>query len=233
MNQAHGRRAALGRWRWPLVASVAVAAAAMIAAALWQRPSAPIPAAATAAAAFRQIVVLPFANVTKDPADQVFADGLVETLTSSLTSIERFQRSLRVVPASEVRVARIDSAKEARQAFGATLAITGSIQRLASSMRLTLNLVDTVQLVQLGSRTIDFTIGQEAMTQDSVVGAVMTLLSLELERPKPRPAPVTSATLPSSNRSAILKSSLNCRVGLKTKKVAWGWSLDESQATGL
>ncbi|MDO8681084.1 MAG: tetratricopeptide repeat protein [Acidobacteriota bacterium] len=177
-SHSHGRRAVIRRWGWPLAASVAVAGAAVVAAISWQRSSAPIPAAV---AVFRQTVVLPFANVTRDPADQVFADGLVETLTSSLTGIERFQRSLRVVPASEVRVARIDSAKEARQAFGATLAITGSIQRLASSMRLTLNLVDTVQLVQLGSRTIDFTIGQEAMTQDSVVGAVMALLSIELE----------------------------------------------------
>jgi len=199
-SHAHARSAAIRRWGWPLVASVVVAAAAVIAAVLWQRPSAPVPAAAEV---FRQIVVLPFANITKDPADQVFADGLVETLTSSLTGIERFQRALRVVPASEVRVARIDSAKEARQALGATLAITGSIQRLASSLRLTLNLVDTVQLVQLGSRTIDFTIGQEAMTQDAVVGAVMALLSLQLEPEAQKALTAGGTTAPGAYASFV------------------------------
>ena len=60
-----------------------------------------------------------------------------------------------MVPASEVRAGRVGSVKEARQAFGVTLAISGSIQRLPSTLRLTLNLVDANELVQIGSRTID------------------------------------------------------------------------------
>ena len=81
----------------------------------------------------RYIAVLPLTNVTRDATDQVFADGLSETLTSSLTQLERFQKTLRVVPASEVRSARVTSVKEARQAFGVTLAINGSMQRLPCS----------------------------------------------------------------------------------------------------
>jgi serine/threonine-protein kinase len=174
-----GGRAVSRRLGWPLAAGIAVAAAVAVVA--WLRPAAPAPTAATSAPPFRQIVVLPFANVAKDPVDQVFADGLVETLTSSLTQLERFQRTLRVVPASEVRGAPVASAKEARQAFGATLAISGSIQRLPSSVRVTLNLVDAVQLVQLASRTIDITDGRDAVTQDMVVGAATALLALQLE----------------------------------------------------
>ena len=129
----------------------------------------------------RYIAVLPFANVTKDAADQVFADGLGETLTSSLTQLERFQRTLRVVPASEVRAGRVASVKEARQAFGVTLAISGSIQRLPSTLRLTLNLVDANALAQIASRTIDLATSREVITQDTVISAATALLALELE----------------------------------------------------
>ena len=57
----------------------------------------------------------------------------------------------------------------------------GSIQRLPATLRLTLNLVDAAELVQLGSRTIDIRLGDEVMTQDTVAGAATALLALELE----------------------------------------------------
>ena len=165
-------------WRW--VAAAAVAVLAVLAAVLiWPRIAGP--PAATASPALRYVVIMPLTNVTKEPSDQVFADGLVETLTSSLTQLERYQRLLRVVPASEVRAGRIESIRDARQAFGVTLAISGSIQRLPSSMRLTLNLVDAAELVQLGSRTIDIGPADEMVTQDAVAGAATALLALELE----------------------------------------------------
>jgi len=184
------------RWLLPLVASGALVVATLASVLAWQRGSSPIEATGTEAAAIRQIVVLPLANITKDPADQVFADGLVETLTSSLTQLERFQRTLRVVPASEVRGAKISTAKEARQSFGATLAISGSIQRLPSAVRLTLNLVDATELVQLASRTIHFATGEEPLTQDTVVGAVTALLALQLEPEAQRALTAGGTTTP-------------------------------------
>jgi hypothetical protein len=71
--------------------------------------------------------------------------------------------------------------KDARQAFGVTLAISGSIQRLPSTLRLTLNLVDANALAQIGSRTIDLATSRELVTQDTVISAATTLLALELE----------------------------------------------------
>ena len=144
------------------------------------RAAAPVVTTASAAP-IRQIVVLPFANISRDPDDQVFVDGLVETLTSSLTQLERFQRTLRVVPATEVCTARVASAREGLQAFGATLAVTGSVQRTAKTVRLTLNLVDAAQQVQLASRTLDLASGEQTAVQDKVVGALTGLLALELQ----------------------------------------------------
>ena len=177
-HQSLRPRLAARRW---VAAGVVALVAIIIGAASWSRFSTGANTPVTPTASLRYIVVMPFANVTKDAADQVFADGLAETLTSTLTQLERYQRLLRVVPASEVRAGRIDSIRDAQQAFGATLAISGSIQRLPSTLRLTLNLVDAVQLVQLGSRTIDIRLADEIMTQDTVADAATALLALELE----------------------------------------------------
>ena len=179
--------------RWPWVAAAVATLAALAAAAwLWGRAEQPQPVS-LAPASRRLIVVLPFTNVTKDPIDEVFADGLVETLTSSLTQLERFQRTLRIVPTSEARRERVASAKEAHAAFGATLAITGSIQRGPSAVRVTLNLVDAVQLHQLSSRTISVAASQDAATQDSIADATAALLDLQLD-PEARQALTAGGT---------------------------------------
>jgi serine/threonine protein kinase len=80
----------------------------------------------------KHLVVLPFANVGADPADQVFCDGLTYTLTSELTQLVQPQGSLQVVPASEVVSRDVDSVEEARKQFGVSLVLTGSVQRTSS-----------------------------------------------------------------------------------------------------
>ena len=176
--------------RWWVGAALLAIAALAIAAALWMRePRAP----AAAPAPPRLIAVLPFTRVTKDPNDEIFCEGLVETLTSSLTQLERFQRTLRVVPASEVRREGAASAKEARDAFGATLAITGSIQRGPASVRLTLNLVDAIKLHQLSSRSINLAPPQNEAMQEAVVNAATALLDLQLD-PEAKGALVAGGT---------------------------------------
>ena len=137
------------------------------------------PATPPAAPVVRQVVVLPFVNVTKAADDQVFAEGLVETLSSSLTQLERFDRTLRVVPASEVR-GRVTTAREAREGLGATLVISGSLQRRGSTLQMTLNLVDAQHLVQLSSRSLEMIVGQDSVSEDAVVDATTALLDLEL-----------------------------------------------------
>jgi serine/threonine-protein kinase len=164
-------------WSFLTLVLLAVALGAMI---WWQRGAAPAPTDPRVAE-IRQIAVLPFVNVSRQAEDQAFADGLVETLTSSLTQLERFRPSLRVVPTSEIRAGRVTGAREALEAFGATLVITGSVQRSESTLRLTLNLVDAAQQVQRASRTVDVAAGTTTAVQDLVVGTVSALLALELE----------------------------------------------------
>ena len=113
--------------------------------------------------------------------DQILADGLMETMASSLTTIEQFERGLRVVPPSEIRRERIESARQARQAFGATLAISGSLRREGDALKLTFHLIDTAQIVQLASRTIELPAGEnQGGLQQLVAATVAGLLDLQL-----------------------------------------------------
>lgn len=126
----------------------------------------------------RELVVLPFTNVGNDPQNQNFCDGLEEILTSELSELEPFQRAFRVVPSVEVLRNGIVSVREARQAFGAELVITGSVQRTAEQIRLTINLVDPRNLVQLRSKTFDTAAQDVLALQDGVVLQVGELLNV-------------------------------------------------------
>ncbi len=100
------------------------------------------------------LVVLPFINVGDDPDNKAFTDGLMETLTSSLTFFQPADISYWVVSASEVRRQNVTSAADALREFNATLAVYGSVHRLANQIRLTLNLVDTKTSRQIKSDMI-------------------------------------------------------------------------------
>jgi len=128
----------------------------------------------------KKIAVLPFRNIGGNRDNEAFCDGMMETLTSELTELSQFQKSLWVVPASEVRREGLASPGEARRALGANLVITGSVQRDRDQVHLTANLVDASTLRQLRSREIERPLGEEAELQDSVVREVAGMLQLEL-----------------------------------------------------
>ena len=51
----------------------------------------------------KHIAVLPFQNIGNDATNQAFTDGVVESLTSKLSQLQRFQQSFWIVPSSDAR----------------------------------------------------------------------------------------------------------------------------------
>jgi len=129
----------------------------------------------------RQIVVLPFANIQRDPVNDAFADGIVELLTTNLTQLERADQVLRVVPTSDVRRYGVSSAKEAQQTFGASLVVSGSIQRIGGTVRLTLNLIDPVTLQQRSARVIDARADDPLALQDQAFAVLAGMLGAPVQ----------------------------------------------------
>jgi serine/threonine-protein kinase len=106
------------------------------------------------------------------------ADGLVETLTARLSNLESGARSVWVVPASEVRSRKVGDAGAALQTFGATLAVTGSVQRSGKTIRLVANLVDTRRMAQLGSAEVEQANGDLSGAEDAVVRKLARLMNV-------------------------------------------------------
>ena len=128
----------------------------------------------------KQLAILPFVSVGNDAANQSFCDGLVETLTSKLTQLEPYDKSFRIVPSSEIRRESVTSARDALKSFGATLVITGSIQRIADRVRITINLVDSKTQRQISARSIDTEIADVSTMQDGIVIQTAELLGMRL-----------------------------------------------------
>lgn len=128
----------------------------------------------------KRIAVLPFTVVGNAAEMQPLADGLMETLTSKLSEIDDLQKSLMVVPASEVRSRNINTAEAALRIYGANLVITGSLQRWGDRIQFTMNLVDTAKIRQIASRTFDFEPTQLIALRDGAVNGAIQLCALKL-----------------------------------------------------
>ena len=196
-TQVPAPRAVRSRWRGAIAASVLVVGGVTGVAVMRPDWSA-FSHAGTVSAAPRRIVVLPFANVGGDANGAAFADGMVELLTTKLSQLERFDENLLVVPASEVRRDAVASARDAQRAFGATLAVSGSIQRSAGRVRLTLNLVNAATLEQVGGRVLDGDASDVLGLQDAGMEALAGLLDLELA---PAARQVLAAGAPAAPRA--------------------------------
>jgi len=131
----------------------------------------------------RHLAVLPFVNVGGDPLNKPFCDGLMEFVTSKLGQLEQFHGALWVVPTGEIikndTIAALTPSK-AYSLYGATLVVTGSVQRLSDRVRLTLNLSDARNLRQLRSTTIDDRKENLAALQDVAAVKLASMLQLEL-----------------------------------------------------
>jgi serine/threonine-protein kinase len=129
------------------------------------------------------VAVLPFENVGQDPMNQAFCDGLMETLSSQLTQLERSRGTLWVVPASAVRAERIASPAHASKALGVNLVITGAVQRFGDRIRVTLNLVDAAQGAtprQLNSAMIDNLTTEVSTLQDETVMRMAGMMNMKV-----------------------------------------------------
>jgi serine/threonine-protein kinase len=137
----------------------------------------------------KHIAVLAFSNIGTDPSVAPIIDGVLETLTSRLSGLEDGQQALWVAPASEVRRRNVSDAETAKRVFGANLVVTGGVQKDANGVRLTVNLIDTQTLRQLGAAVIDDHLGDFAALQDKAVATLARMLSVE----------TGSKTLPTAN----------------------------------
>lgn len=99
------------------------------------------------------IAVLPFANLSADPADVYFADGIHEDLLAQLARIDDF----RVIARTSVREYR-DSAKDLRtiaNELRVANIMEGTVQRVGDRVRINVQLIDARTSGHLWAETYD------------------------------------------------------------------------------
>lgn len=140
----------------------------------------------------KSLVVLPFRSIGGGPEDQIYCDGMTETLTAKLSQLTA-THELAIAPASEVRAQQVTNAEAARKNLGGTLVLAGTLFRSGQKVRINYELVDTKTLRQLRGDTITADASDPFAVQDQVVEGVVRTLDLALG-PGERRAMVTHGT---------------------------------------
>ncbi len=141
------------------------------------------------------IAVLPLVT-GEDPGLQALADTLIQAVSSRLSQFQSSGRNLALVPASEVLRLRVQSAREAAEAFGVAYAVESYLQQEGDRLRLTLTLIDPARNHQLGSEVVEGTRDRILNLQDGAVLRLSNLLDLHLQPKQARQAGEISPVQP-------------------------------------
>jgi adenylate cyclase len=131
-----------------------------------------------AEAAHLSIVVLPFANLSGDPAQDYFADGVTENLT---TDLSRIRNSFVIArnTAFTYKGKNID-AKEIGKELGVRYVLEGSVQRDQNRVRVNAQLIDAETGAHLWADRFDEGVADLFKLQDEVVARLARSLNLAL-----------------------------------------------------
>ena len=129
-------------------------------------------------AAHLSIVVLPFANLSGDPAQDYFADGITENLTTELSRIKGSFVIARNT-AFTFKGKGVD-AKEIGKELGVRYVLEGSVQRDQNRVRVNAQLVDAESGAHLWAQRFEEDVADLFKLQDQVVARLANTLGYEL-----------------------------------------------------
>lgn len=144
------------------------------------RAEAKAPAGGQRAAVVRpSIAVLPFANMSGDPEQEFFADGLTEDI---LTDLSR-RRELFVISRTSSFVYKGQAAnmREVAQKLGARYLVEGSVRKAADRLRITVQLIDTATDVHIWAERYDRKLDDIFAVQDEIASSIVATLPGRLE----------------------------------------------------
>jgi TolB-like protein len=133
------------------------------------------------------VAVLPFANLSGDPAQDYFADGMVDDIITGLSRI----KWLFVIARNSTFTykGRAVDVKQVGRDLGVRYVLEGSVRKLAQRVRITAQLVDAATGAHVWAERYDRTVEDVFALQDEIALAVVgtiepSLRSAEVERVK-------------------------------------------------
>jgi adenylate cyclase len=148
-----------------------------------ERPALPLPDKPS-------LVVLPFQNMSGDPEQEYFADGMVEEITTALTRI----RSLFVIARNSAFTykGRAVDVRQVGRELGVRYVLEGSVRKAGERLRITAQLVDAATGSHVWADRFDGALADVFDLQDQVASSVVAaiqpnLLKAEIERAQRKP----------------------------------------------
>ncbi len=140
------------------------------------------------------IAVLPFLNLSPDPEDDHFSDGVTEEITNALTAVPGLGVAART-SAFAWKGTEADVTEIGRR-LNVTHLLQGSVRRDGPELRIAVQLVDAGTGLQLWSRSFDRRMENVFQIQDEISEAILRELGFESGAPAAdRPAPRRSTDL--------------------------------------
>jgi TolB-like protein/class 3 adenylate cyclase/Flp pilus assembly protein TadD len=140
--------------------------------------SAPIASTPSAEAAHLSIVVLPFTNLSGDPTQDYFADGITENLT---TDLSRLSGSFVIArnTAFAFKGKNVD-ARDIGKELGVRYVLEGSVQRDQNQVRVNAQLIDAKSGGHIWAERFDKPLANLFSMQDDIVASLASQLGAEL-----------------------------------------------------
>ena len=126
----------------------------------------------------RSVVVLPFENLSPEPENEYFSDGLTEEIITALSRV----KALRVVPrASAMQYKRTTRPlREIGDRLGVHWALTGSVRKAGNALRISAQMVDVRADDPAWAETFSGTMDDVFDVQERVARAIVTALDVAL-----------------------------------------------------
>jgi TolB-like protein len=126
------------------------------------------------------LAVLPFTNLSGDPAQEYFADGITEDIITTLSRFRWFFVTAR--NSSFVYKGKPTNVKKAALELGARYVLEGSLRKSARHVRVSAQLIDAGSGNHILANRYDFDLGEILAAQDQIAERVAGAIEPELLR---------------------------------------------------
>jgi adenylate cyclase len=124
------------------------------------------------------IAVLPFANMSGDPEQEYFADGITEDITTALSKLRWFFVIAR--NSSFMYRGRATDVKQVGRELGVRYLLEGSVRRAGNRMRITAQLVDAISGNHVWAERYDRELADIFAVQDEITERVVAAIEPQL-----------------------------------------------------
>jgi TolB-like protein/DNA-binding winged helix-turn-helix (wHTH) protein/Tfp pilus assembly protein PilF len=133
----------------------------------------------------RSIAVLPFANVSSDPTNEYFSDGLTDELINALSKVEGLQVAAR---GSVFQFkGKAEDIRTVGQRLNVGAVLEGSVRREKDKLRVTAQLSEATDGYQLWSETYQGEVKDVFTIQEQIARAIVEALQIRLRGTKKAP----------------------------------------------